>query len=87
MEREQLALPRRPPARIDLVAWVAGIAVLGLTGMSLFRKVVSWAGWELPGGTTAFLSEFSWWLYWGSVVVLGIVVMRRWRTSAGAPFP
>lgn len=81
MEGEQLALPRRPPARIDLVAWVAGIAVLGLTGMSLFRKVVSWAGWELPGGTTAFLSEFSWWLYWGSVVVLGIVVMRRWRNT------
>jgi len=81
MERGQLKLPRRPLSRFDVVPWVAGGAVLTLTGVSLFRKVASWAGWKVPGGVNVFLTDFSWWLYWGSVVVLGLAVMRRWHNT------
>ena len=81
MQTGRLLLPRRPPARFDFIPWLAGVAVVTLTGVSLFRKVAAWAEWQVPRGVNVFLSDFGWWLYWGSVVVFGIVVMLRWQNT------
>jgi len=81
MERKCLSTPRRPPARFDVAPWLAGLFVVALVGVSLFRKVASWAGWDVSPNANVVLSDFAWWAYWAGVVSLAFFVIRRWRNT------
>ncbi len=81
MQHRCLARPTPPPRRFEVVPWLSGFAVLSLVGVSVVRKVAAWAGWELPRNASIFLGDYTWWVYWGSVVVFGLVVMRRWNNT------
>jgi ferredoxin len=72
-----------PPAsrRVDLAPWVAAGAVLLMLGLMLARGVGELVGRPLPVTLVRAFAAAVWWLYWGSVVVFGLVVIRRWRNS------
>lgn len=82
MQRSQcLARPTRPPRRFDFVPWLAGTAVLLMLALIVAREVGHLIGRPLPRTALSFIAGAVWWIYWGSVVFFGCLVIRRWSNT------
>ena len=81
MEPPTVIAPRTRRPRLDWVPVVAAFAALLLVALSAARKMGVLVGHPLPRELMSATSQMSWYVYWGSVVVFGLVVIRRWRNT------
>ena len=82
MQRSQcLSRPTRPPRRFDFVPWLAGAAVLLMVALITAREIGHLIGHPLPRTILSFIAGAVWWIYWGSVMFFGGLVIRRWRNT------
>ncbi|MFB3883143.1 MAG: 4Fe-4S binding protein [Armatimonadota bacterium] len=81
--RREGCLPRPVPApsRRDPVPWFAGAAVLLMVALITAREIGDLTGHPLPPRILALFGGAVWWIYWGSAVFFGLVVIRRWRST------
>ncbi len=82
MQRSQcLARPTPPPRRFDFVPWLAATTVLLMIGLIVAREVSHLIGRPLPRTLLSLMAGAIWWIYWGSAVFFGSLVIRRWHNT------
>ncbi len=81
--RQEGCLPRPlgPPRRGDIVPWLGAAAVLVMLALITARAVGDLIHRPLPPAFLSLAASAVWWIYWGSVVVFGLVVIGRWRNT------
>ena len=72
---------QHPPVRFDIVPWLAGLCIVALVGIIVLRKANQHLSLDLSRDVLRYMTLAVWWLYWGSVVFFGLVVIRRWQNS------
>ncbi len=82
MQQERcLARPRLHQARFDVLSGGRLLVVVALVVLFGGRKLAELTHHPLPPGLDEFTGLAIWWIYWGSVVGFGLVVMARWRNT------
>ncbi len=73
--------PRLARAPLDIVPWLAGLCVVAMVGIIVLRKVHQPLGIGLSRDVLRLMALGVWWIYWGGVVLFGLVVIRRWQNT------
>jgi len=81
MQQACLARPRRARRRFDAAQWAAAVVVIALVALFAVRRFADVFGYQLSPRTDRWSGLAIWWIYWGSVVLFGLVVIARWRNT------